>query len=198
MKSNNIISSFFFSILCEVLYMFGLIINKFTELVKTYNKNDENNNNTTISYIKTYEKGIEENKLNIDEEFHFEYDFKIINHGKKNILVYNNDQDISEIIDRDFLDYEFLLFNVNYKNTKYEIHLKTDDCNFFIRKNDIGNPLFIYWYLFSNYSIELPNFDEFKENKNIWTISLIDQDANFKDKLICNSILLNKNDYIIQ
>ena len=177
--------------------MFGLIKNKFTELIKTYNKNNENNN-TTISYIKIYNQNVEENKVNIDEEFNFEYDFQIINHDKKNILVYNNDQDISEIIDRDFLDYKFLLFNINYKTSKYEIHLKNDNYNFFIRKNDIGNPLFIYWYLFSNYSIELPNFDEFKENKNIWTISLIDQDANFKDSLICNSILLNKNDYIIQ
>ena len=195
---SNIISSFIFSILCEILYMFGLIKNKFKELVKTYNKNDENNNNTTISYIKTCEKGIEENKLNIDKEFNFEYDFKIINHDKKNILVYNNDQDITEIIDRDFLNYEFLLFNINYKTSKYEINLKNDNYNFFIMKNDIGNPLFIYWYLFNNYNIELPNFNEFKENKNIWTISLIDQNADFKDKLICNSILLNKNDYIIQ
>ena len=195
---SNIIYSFIFSILCEILYMFGLIKNKFKELVKTYNKNHENNNNTTISYIKTCEKGIEENKLNIDKEFNFEYDFKIINHDKKNILVYNDDQDIQEIIDRDFLNYEFLVFNINYKTSKYEIHLKNDNYNFFIMKNDIGNPLFIYWYLFNNYNIELPNFNEFKENKNIWTISLIDQNADFKDKLICNSILLNKNDYIIQ
>ena len=195
---SNTISSFFFSILCEILYMFGLIINKFTELIKIYNKSNENNN-TTISYIKIHDTDVEENKLNIDEEFHFEYDFQIISHDKKNILVYNNNQDISEIKDKDLLDYEFLLFSVNYKNTKYEIHLKSDTYNFFIRKNDVGNPLFIYWYLFSNYyNIKLPDFDEFKENKDIWTITLIDQNANFKDNLICNSILLNKNDYVVQ
>lgn len=196
----RMILHFFFSILCEILYMFGLIKNKFTELIKIFNKNNENNNNnTTISYIKIYNREIEENKVNIDEEFHCEYDFQIINDDKKNILVYKNNQDISEIKDRYFWDHDFLLFNINYKNSKYEIHLKTDNYNFFIRENDIGNPLFIYWYLFNNYyNIELPNFDEFKENKDIWTVTLIDQDANFKNNLICNSILLKKNKYIIQ
>jgi hypothetical protein len=194
----NEISNFFFSILCEILYMFGLIKNKFTELIEIFNKNNENNN-TTISYIKISDQRVEESKINIDEKFQSEYDFQIINHDKKNILLYNKNQDISEIKEKDCLNYEFLLFCVNYKNTKYEINLKTDNYNFFILNNDIGNPLFIYWYLFSNYnSIELPNFDEFKENNNIWNITLIDQHANLKDNLICNSILLNKNNYIFQ
>ena len=195
---SNTISSFFFSILCEIIYMFGLIKNKLSELIKIYNKSDENNT-ITITYIKIHHQKVEENKVNIGEKFQSEYDFQIINHNKKNILVYNNNLDISEIKERDLLNYEFLLFNINYKNNKYEMNLKTDNYNFFVKKNDIGNPLFIYWYLFSNYyGIKLPNFDEFKENKDIWTISLIDQDANFKDSLICNSILLNKNGYIIQ
>ena len=165
---SNTISSFIFSILCEILYMFGLIKNKFTELVKTYSKNNENNenNNTTISYIKIYEQGIEENKVNADDKFEYEYDFRIINHNEKNILVYDNNQDISEIKDMDFLNYEFLLFNINYKESKYEINLKTDNYNFFIR-NTILEMFYYLLYLFSNYyNIELPNFDEFKKNNN--------------------------------
>ena len=192
------ISKFFFSILCEILFMFGLIKNKFTELIKIFNKNNENNN-TTVSYIKILDQRVEESKVNIDEKFQSEYDFQIINHDKKNILVYNKNQNISEIKDTDLLNYEFLLLCVNYKNTKYEINLKTDNYNFFIRNNDIGNPLFIYWYLFNNYySIELPNFNEFKENNDIWNITLIDQYANLKNNLTCSSILLNKNDYTLK
>lgn len=192
------ISKFFFSILCEILFMFGLIKNKFTELIKIFNKNNENNN-TTVSYIKILDQRVEESKVNIDEKFQSEYDFQIINHDKKNILVYNKNQNISEIKDTDLLNYEFLLLCVNYKNTKYEINLKTDNYNFFIRNNDIGNPLFIYWYLFNNYySIELPNFNEFKENNDIWNITLIDQHANLKNNLTCSSILLNKNDYTLK
>ena len=69
--------------------------------------------------------------------------------------------------------------------------------NFLQVENNIGNPIFIYWYLLNKYKLELPNINDFKENNNLWSISLIDSDADLKENITCKSIILHKYNYKI-
>lgn len=197
--------SIFYSIIYQLLYYWGLISNKADNFLKNYKNNNNNNNGNIIcKYIKIDTNSeMLQNTCDINENITFDYDFVIITNFKnQSIICFENIEEIKNkyLNDQDIYkqsSYEFLSYYITFNEKQYEIILKDDNYNFLQVENNIADSTFIYWYLLDKYKLELPNINEFKENNNLWNISLIDSDANLKENIICNSITINESNYKI-
>jgi len=196
--------SIFYSIIYQLLYCWGLISNKTDNFLKSFKNNNNDNNNMICKYIKIDNNGeILQNTHDINENITFDYDFVIITNFKnQSIICFENIEEIKNkyLNDQDIYkqsSYEFLSYYITFNEKQYEIILKDDNYNFLQVENNIADSTFIYWYLLDKYKLELPNINEFKENNNLWNISLIDSDANLKENIICNSITINESNYKI-
>lgn len=191
-----------YSIVYQLLYYWGVISKKTDNFLKSF-KNNNDDNNITCKYISINNNEITENTYDIHENITINYDFVIITNSKnESIICFKNFEEIKNkyLIGEDIFkrsNYEFLSYYITFNEKQYEINLKDHNYNFLQVENNIGNSTFIYWYLLDKYNLELPNINDFKENNNLWNISLIDSDANLKDNITCNSIILYENNYKI-
>ena len=191
-----------YSIVYQLLYYWGVISKKTDNFLKSF-KNNNDDNNITCKYILINNNEITENTYDINENITINYDFVIITNSKNDsIICFENFEEIKNkyLIGEDIFkksNYEFLSYYITFNEKQYEIHLNDDNYNFLQVENNIGNPIFIYWYLLNKYKLELPNINDFKENNNLWSISLIDSDADLKENITCKSIILHKYNYKI-
>ena len=191
-----------FSIMYQLLYYWGLISKKTDAFLKSF-KNNNDDNNIICKYILINDNEILETIHDINENISDNYDFIIISNSKnESIICFENFKEIKNkyLNGEDIFkhsNYEFLSYNVSLNEKQYEIYLKNDNYNFIFVENNIGNATFIYWYLLDKYKLDLPSLNEFKENNNLWSISLIDSDANLKENIKCKSIILYENNYKI-
>ena len=191
-----------YSIVYQLLYYWGIISKKTDNFLKSF-KNNNDDNNITCKYILINNNEITENTYDIHENITINYDFIIITNSKnESIICFKNFEKIKNkyLIGEDIFkqsNYEFLSYYITFNEKQYEIHLNDDNYNFIQVENNIGNSTFIYWYLLDKYKLELPNINDFKKNNNLWNISLIDSDANLKENITCNSIILYENNYKI-
>lgn len=191
-----------YSIVYQLLYYWGVISKKTDNFLKSF-KNNNDDNNITCKYILINNNEITENTYDINENITINYDFVIITNSKNDsIICFENFEEIKNkyLIGEDIFkksNYEFLSYYITFNEKQYEIHLNDDNYNFLQVENNIGNPIFIYWYLLDKYKLELPNINDFKENNNLWSISLIDSDADLKENITCKSIILHKYNYKI-
>ena len=191
-----------YSIMYQLLYYWGLISKQTDNFLKSF-KNNNDDNNITCKYISINNNEIIENTYDIHENITINYDFVIIINSKnESIICFENFEEIKnkylnceDIFKQS--NYEFLSYYVTLNEKQYEINLKDDNYNFLLVENNIANPTFIYWYLLDKYKLDLPSINEFKENNNLWSISLIDSDADLKENITCKSIILYKYNYKI-
>tara|TARA_B100000214_G_scaffold133093_1_gene94688 strand:+ start:83 stop:655 length:573 start_codon:yes stop_codon:yes gene_type:complete len=186
----------------QLLYYWGVISKKTDNFLKSF-KNNNDDNNITCKYILINNNDITENTYDIHKNITINYDFVIITNSKnESIICFENFEEIKNkyLNGEDIFkqsNYEFLSYYVTLNEKQYEIYLKDHNYNFLQVENNIGNSTFIYWYLLDKYKLELPNINDFKENNNLWNISLIDSDADLKENITCNSIILYENNYKI-
>ncbi len=191
-----------YSIVYQLLYYWGVISKKTDNFLKSF-KNNNDDNNITCKYILINNNDITENTYDIHKNITINYDFVIITNSKnESIICFENFEEIKNkyLNGEDIFkqsNYEFLSYYVTLNEKQYEIYLKDHNYNFLQVENNIGNSTFIYWYLLDKYKLELPNINDFKENNNLWNISLIDSDADLKENITCNSIILYENNYKI-
>ena len=191
-----------FSIMYQLLYYWGLISKKTDAFIKSF-KNNNNDNNITCKYISINNNEIIENIYDINENTAVNYDFIIITNTKnESIICFENFEEIkNKYLNGENIfkqsNYEILSYYVTFNKNQYEIYLKDDNYNFQMIENNIGNPLFIYWYLLDKHKLDLPSINDFIKNNNLWDISLIDSDANLKENITCNSIIMYENNYKI-
>ena len=191
-----------YSIMYQLLYYWGVISKKTDNFLKSF-KNNNDDNNITCKYILINNNDITENTYDIHKNITINYDFVIITNSKnESIICFENFEEIKNkyLNGEDIFkqsNYEFLSYYVTLNEKQYEIYLKDHNYNFLQVENNIGNSTFIYWYLLDKYKLELPNINDFKENNNLWNISLIDSDADLKENITCNSIILYENNYKI-
>lgn len=191
-----------FSIMYQLFYYWGLISKKTDAFLKSF-KNNNDDNNIICKYILINDNEILETIHDINENISDNYDFIIISNSKnESIICFENFKEIKNkyLNGEDIFkhsNYEFLSYNVSLNEKQYEIYLKNDNYNFIFVENNIGNATFIYWYLLDKYKLDLPSLNKFKENNNLWSISLIDSDANLKENIKCKSIILYENNYKI-
>ena len=193
-----------FSIMYQLLYYWGLISKKTDAFIKSFkNNNNNNDNNITCKYISINNNEIIENIYDINENTAVNYDFIIITNTKnESIICFENFEEIkNKYLNGENIfkqsNYELLSYYVTFNKNQYEIYLKDDNYNFQMIENNIGNPLFIYWYLLYKHKLDLPSINDFIKNNNLWDISLIDSDANLKENITCNSIIMYENNYKI-
>ena len=190
-----------YSIVYQLLYYWGVISKKTDNFLKSFKNN--NDNNITCKYILINNNEITENTYDIHKNITINYDFVIITNSKnESIICFKNFEEIKNkyLIGEDIFkqsNYEFLSYYITLNEKQYEINLKDDNYNFLQVNNNIGNSTFIYWYLLDKYKLDLPSINEFKENNNLWSISLIDSDANLKENIMCESIIINESNYKI-
>lgn len=191
-----------YSIMYQLLYYWGLISKQTDNFLKSF-KNNNDDNNITCKYISINNNEIIENTYDIHENITINYDFVIIINSKnESIICFENFEEIkNKYLNGENIfkqsNYEILSYYITFKDKQYEITLKNDDYDFLQVENNIGNSTFIYWYLLDKYKLELPNINQFKENNNLWNISIIDAEANLKENITCNSIILYKYNYKI-
>ena len=192
-----------YSIMYQLLYYWGIISKKTDNFLKSFKNNNNNDDNITCKYIKINNNEITENTYDINENITINYDFVIITNSKnESIICFENFEEIKNkyLTGEDIFkksNYELLSYYVTLNEKQYEIYLKDDNYNFQIVENNIGNSVFIYWYILDKYKLNLPSINEFKENNNLWNISIIDAEANLKENITCKSIILYENNYKI-
>ena len=199
------LSGFFYNTIREFVFLFDIIKRKYDSLflfIKNISSDSslEQKNNLEYHFIIINSNRTFEFKSENLEKYTYNYDFIIVTNSKKEkLLFFDNKNELSSLIDKyrnneiDIFDNSselFLSFIAKVDNKDYEIVLKNNDYNYFIVNNDIGNKKFIYWYLKSTYNIDLPCIDRFEPS-----FTLIDDMADIKENIICESLILSKDSY---
>ena len=86
---------------------------------------------------------------------------------------------------------KFLLLQLNYNDTEHYIHLSTNEYNYYIQ-NAIIDKQFINYYL--QHVLQQNTID--KDDK--YTLHVVDNDVKFHTLTESDSIIINKDDYIIK
>ena len=203
---NNMFKKIIIKFFYEVIYAVSVTKRKMDLFFDYLNNNcNENcdNNEYHFNYIYITNNSIKEyttNKFINNEKLL--YNLVIIkNSENKSILFLGNNDDFNELyknldnINTDLFknfNNELLSYSIQYNNKEYDIILKDNNYNFNIVNNDIGNKIFLVWYLYYKYSINNINLDTFNP-----IIKIIDGDANFMNDMSCKSIILEENNYKI-
>lgn len=180
-----------FNISYNLLYYVSLAQIKVTKLINNYNNIINIKDNKLL--IEYYKNDNLHNKIHVNELTNIKldknnHDYIIIKDENQNTLFYNN-----ELTNLTFekSNIKFLSLNIDYENNNYVINLKTDKHNFYIINNHIDKN-FIKYYLANHLNIPISN------NEIKYKIELIDHDVNFINLTEEDTIIIQKDNYIVK
>lgn len=165
-------------------------------------KYDNENNNLKLVLDFFYEGQIlisldfdKNNKEDIIDKSPIKYDFIVCSDFSKStsvnkICVSNIKHYFEYVFDFETTDFMFMSLRLFWKENNFTIELKNDKHNFYIVNNVLDKKFFVYYLKY------ILNLDNLEENIT-YKIELLDQDVNMRNLTDKDSIILNKENYII-